>query len=99
MTYNNKYIVVTGNHQNIIYETPKAYLVKRQHDDWQFWLPRSLVRDLGGWKFQISVPVDFVIQAFRTGKGKHNRATKIAEREVKAKGFEKWFLNKQAGDE
>jgi hypothetical protein len=45
-----RYIAVTGNHQNIVRETEKAYLVKRQYDDWLFWIPKSLVRDLGGWK-------------------------------------------------
>lgn len=81
------------NVQNIEAETENGLLIvipKRVceklglMEETKFWHPRKLVRNNGGkgWHKSLGIRGDFVVKAFRNGKGKYNKFEKIEEIEI-----------------
>lgn len=92
---------VIANSNLIQSNTEKAVLIKLPHSEYKFWHPSKCVRLSGknGYRMSISYTDEFKFKCFKNGKGKYNRFDKIAEKELSAEEFEKYFNIEAESDE
>jgi len=83
---------------NLIQATSSnGVLIKLPKSDFKFRHPAKCVTTSGknGYRMSISYTDEFKFKCFKTGNGKYNRFDKIAEEELNAAQFEKYFNAEQ----
>ena len=84
---------VVANSNLIQHATDRAVLIKLPKSDFKFWHPSKCVRTSGknNYRMTISYTDSFIFKCFKTGNGRYNFKDKIAEMELNAAEFEKYF--------